>query len=171
MDDAPTIERCRDGDAGAFRHLVERYQGQAVAHALAIVGQREDALDAVQEAFLDAFRALDGFDVSRRFYPWFYVLLRHRCFKLLRRRAPVAQPALLAALTAPPGPDRERDHGTLEALATLPAEDRELLLLKHVDGLSCRQLAERLAIPEGTVMSRLFKARARLREQLTKGDR
>ncbi len=75
MDDSAAIERCQNGDREAFRYLVECYQGQAVGHAVAILGNREDALDAVQEAFIDAFKALARFDRTRRFYPWFYVLL------------------------------------------------------------------------------------------------
>ncbi len=82
MDDASAIEKCRKGETEAFRYLVERYQGQAVGHAVAILGNREDARDAVQEAFVDAFQAIKRFDTTRRFYPWFYVLLRHRCFKM-----------------------------------------------------------------------------------------
>src|SRR5436190_23564722 len=83
MDDSIALKNCLDGDRESFRYLVERYQNQAVGHATALLGNREDAKDAVQEAFVDAFRALDKFDASRRFYPWFYVLLRNRCFKML----------------------------------------------------------------------------------------
>ena len=86
MDDSVAIQKCLAGDWEPFRLLVEKYQGRAVGHALAIVGNREDALDAVQEAFLDAFRALGRFDRGRQFYPWFYAILRNRCFKLLASR-------------------------------------------------------------------------------------
>ena len=82
MDDREAITSCRDGDKEAFRHLVEQYQRQALGHATAILGNREEALDAVQEAFLDAYQAIKRFNLARRFYPWFYVLLRNRCFKL-----------------------------------------------------------------------------------------
>ena len=74
MDDLTAIEKCRNGEKEAFRFLVEDYQNQAIGHAMAILGNREDALDAVQEAFIDAFQALKNFDPARRFYPWFYVL-------------------------------------------------------------------------------------------------
>jgi DNA-directed RNA polymerase specialized sigma24 family protein len=60
MDEGAIIERCLKGDREAFRFLVERYQKQAVGHALALLGNREDARDAAQEAFIDAFRALVG---------------------------------------------------------------------------------------------------------------
>jgi DNA-directed RNA polymerase specialized sigma24 family protein len=71
LDDPVAIERCRAGDKEAFRHLVERYQAEAMEHAVAILADREDALDAVQDAFFDAYQALSRFDTSRQFYPWF----------------------------------------------------------------------------------------------------
>ncbi len=83
MDDLAALKNCIDGDKDSFRFLVERYQHQAIAHATAVLGNREDALDAVQEAFIDAYRTINRFDFTRRFYPWFYVLLRNRCFKML----------------------------------------------------------------------------------------
>src|SRR5687767_4322889 len=86
MDDRTAIRRCKNGEGDSFRHLVERYQRQAAAHAVSILGNREDAADATQEAFVDAFRALKSFDDARAFYPWFYVLLRNRCYKMTARR-------------------------------------------------------------------------------------
>src|SRR5512145_924354 len=93
MDDQVSIEKCIEGDHDAFRDLVERYQRQAVSHATAILGHRDDALDAAQEAFIDAFRALKNFDKARPFYPWFYVLLRNRCYKQRSRRGTRAESA------------------------------------------------------------------------------
>jgi len=83
MDDLEAIKNCIDGDKDSFGFLVERYQHQAIGHATAILGNGEDASDAVQDAFIDAYRAIERFDFSRRFYPWFYVLLRYRCFRML----------------------------------------------------------------------------------------
>ena len=168
MDDSVAIKRCKAGDKDAFRYLVERYQIEAMGHALAILAEREDALDAVQEAFLDAYQALGKFDMSRQFYPWFYTILRNRCFKLLvRRRKNVGlsldDALILAAVSEASGENRLALELALRELS--PAE-RELLTLKHLDGLSYDELAERLQIPRGTVMSRLFYARKRLREKL-----
>ena len=86
MDDLRSMQKRGAGDWEAFRYLVEKYQSRAVGHALAIVGNREDALDAVQEMFLDAFQALGRFDEERPFYPWLYAILRNRCVKLLASR-------------------------------------------------------------------------------------
>jgi RNA polymerase sigma-70 factor (ECF subfamily) len=78
MDDQTAIEKCRAGDKEAFRHVVEHHQAEAIGHAIAILGNRADAMDAVQDAFIDTFQALDRIDLTRRFYPWFYVILRNR---------------------------------------------------------------------------------------------
>ena len=85
-DDRQAIAGCLAGKPQEFRALVERYQTEALGHALAVLRHREDASDAVQEAFLEAYVALATFDATRPFYPWFYVILRNRCFKLLDRR-------------------------------------------------------------------------------------
>lgn len=167
MDDAGVIERCLNGEKEAFRFLVENYQKQAVAHAVAILGSREDALDAVQEAFIDAFGALGKFDRTRKFYPWFYVLLRHRCFKMAAQRKPYDSIEETEILAAPTNLPREESLALESALLSLTAEDRELITLKYLDGLSYEELSERLEIPKGTVMSRLFYARKQLQAKLT----
>ena len=168
MDDSVAIKRCQAGDKDAFRYLVERYQAEAMGHALAILTDREDALDAVQEAFLDAYQALGRFDRSRQFYPWFYTILRNRCFKLLvGRRKNVGLSLDDALILAPVSGVTPEDRLALEhALLELTPAERELVTLKHLDGLSYDELADLLDIPKGTVMSRLFHARKRLREKL-----
>ncbi|HKE56296.1 MAG TPA: sigma-70 family RNA polymerase sigma factor [Pyrinomonadaceae bacterium] len=172
MNDAVAIEKCKAGDRDAFRHLVERYQAEALGHARAILADREDALDAVQESFLDAYQALGKFDVSRQFYPWFYTILRNRCFKLAAgRKKNVGLELEEALVLAPVSEVAPEDRLALErALLELSAAERELLTLRHLDGLSYEELAERLEIPRGTVMSRLYHARRRLREKLVNTD-
>ena len=165
MDDKLAIDKCRNGEHEAFRYLVERYQRQAVSHATAILGNREDALDAAQEAFIDAFRAIKSFDEARPFYPWFYVLLRNRCYKMAARRREtesVDETMIVASNSLP----REQTLALEEALLSLDREDREIVTLKYFDGLSYDELAERLEIPKGTVMSRLFHARRKLQVKL-----
>jgi RNA polymerase sigma-70 factor (ECF subfamily) len=170
MDDHAAFERCRAGDSEAFRHVVERYQAEAIGHAIAILGNREDAMDAVQEAFIDAFQAIDRLDLTRRFYPWFYVILRNRCYKLAAKlnkheMSNWDETEILATASSL----QPEDTMLLErAMLELPTEDRELITLRHLDGLSYDELAERLEIPQGTVMSRLYYARKKLRERLTR---
>jgi len=167
MDDAAAIEKCLKGETDAFRFLVERYQNQAVAHAVAILGNRQDALDAVQEAFIDTFRAMKSFDLMRRFYPWFYVLLRNRCYKMTARKREtenIENTEILAARADLPNEER---FALEKALLSLPKEDREIITLKYLDGLSYEEIVEHLQIPRGTVMSRLFYARKQLQAKLT----
>ena len=166
MDDTAAIRRCRTGEADAFRHLVELYQRQAIAHATGILGNRADAQDAVQEAFVDAFRSLNTFDEKRAFYPWFYVLLRNRCYKMAARRRETDDIEQVEIVAPQSGPPTDETIALDRALGSLDREDREIVMLKYFDGLSYDELAERLQIPRGTVMSRLFHARRKLQTKL-----
>jgi len=166
MDDESAIEKCKNGEREAFRHLVERYQRQAVSHASAILGNREDARDAAQEAFIDAFRALEGFDSSRSFYPWFYVLLRNRCYKIAARKRVTESIDETVIVVSTSASQSEEVLSLENALLSLDTEDREIITLKYFDGPSYNELADRLLIPKGTVMSRLFHARRKLQAKL-----
>ena len=167
MDDAEAIKRCQQGDREAFRHLVERYQKRAVAHAMVILLNRDDAEDAVQDAFIDAFKAIGTFDTSRTFYHWFYVLLRNRCYKLTSRRRPTETLDEASLLASQPGMSDETRLAIEEALRSLTREEREIVSLKYFSGLSYDEIAAHLQIPHGTVMSRLFYARRRLQGKLS----
>lgn len=167
MDDSKAIEKCLNGDSDAFRYFVESYQAQAVGHAVAILGNRDDALDAVQEAFIDAFQALGRFDTTRRFYPWFYVLVRNRCYKIAARKKETDDIEETEILEPQTGLSREEKIALERALLAVSREDRELIMLKYLDGLSYDEIAEHLEIPRGTVMSRLYYARKQLQAKLT----
>jgi RNA polymerase sigma-70 factor (ECF subfamily) len=168
MDDQTAIRQCRAGDKEAFRHLVERYQAEAIGHAISILGNREDALDAVQEAFIDAYQAVGRFDLTRRFYPWFYIILRNCCYKLAasRKKRETSNSDELVILAPTASLQPEETMVLEQAMLELKDEERELIALKHLDGLSYEELAERLEVPLGTIMSRLYHARKKLREKL-----
>jgi len=168
MDDAEAIKRCQQGDREVFRHLVERYQKRAVAHAMAILFNRDDAEDAVQEAFIDAFKAIGTFDTSRMFYPWFYVLLRNRCYKMTAGRRPTESLDEALLLDSQRGVTEDTRLALEKALHSLTREEREIVCLKYFSGLSYDDLATHLQVPRGTVMSRLFNARRRLKGKLTR---
>ena len=125
--------------------------------------QRCRRSDAAQSAFLDAFRHLRRFDETREFYPWFYVLLRNRSFKQWVPAQDRASESEQAEVAAPRINSPEDLYDLRTALDCLPVGDRELIVLKHLDGWTYDELAERLEIPRGTVMSRLFHARQRLK--------
>ena len=168
MDDQEAIRRCKEGDADAFRHLVDRYQSAAIGHARAILANGEDARDAAQDAFLSAYRSLARFDEGRRFYPWLYTILRNRCLTVLaeRRLRPEAAVDDLEWIASSPERSPEELLHLEGALRRLGPDEREIVMLRHFDGLSYAELAELLGIPAGTVMSRLFNARRKLRAEL-----
>ena len=161
MDDAAAIRACRGGDTNAFRHIVERYQGRALVHARLLTRNEADAADAVQDAFVDAFRGLTGFEAGRPFYGWFYVLLRNRCFKQTSRRGTRAESGItVEPLVEPTVSVQQLD--LWRAIDRLTPEEAELIVLKHVEGWTYEELSSSLGIPRGTVMSRLYAARQRL---------
>jgi RNA polymerase sigma-70 factor, ECF subfamily len=164
LEEAAAIARCQAGDRDAFRYLVAQHQAEALGHAGAMLGWT-DAPDAVQDAFVDAWAALPRFEAGRKFYPWFYTILRNRCLKRIAARKGRGEEeltdALLVESTSAGG--RMEAAALGQALERLTAEEREIVMLRHLDGLSYEQLAERLTIPTGTVMSRLFYARRKLR--------
>lgn len=181
---APSREECLlqdalEGDRRAYGELVQIHQARAMALATGIVGSREDARDLYQEACLKAFRALHSFVPGRPFFPWFYRILRNACIQHLRSKKVRKSVSLhkqddsgeaVSDIpdTVSPRPEEivEKDESSRrigEALTRLSPADREILTLKHFDGLSYKEIAEALAIPVGTVMSRLHVARRRLR--------
>lgn len=177
--DAVLVLRARAGDTEAFGCLVQRYMRRAYAHALAIVGSREDALDLSQEAFSRAYQARHRLDPARPFYGWVYQILRRLCFNFLRDTRTRAR--LLGAEDASwfieyGRPADDDPAAALEraeirrrvgsAIERLPAVDREVLVLKEFEGLKYREIADLLDVPVGTVMSRLYAARRRLTDVL-----
>lgn len=171
MTDRELILASQVGDTEAFGQLVTRYQQAAYGHALALLGDREAARDATQDAFLAAFRALRRLDQDRPFFSWLYVILRNRCYSILRSRRPL-QPLMDGEVRARDEPPDADAAGLQRALSQLPAADREILVLKYVDGRRYREIAEMLSVPIGTVTSRLHVARHRLLEQLQRrGER
>jgi len=181
--DRPLVLRVRSGDRDAFGELVVRYMQRAYYAALGIVGSHDDALDLSQDAFARAFRARGTLDPDRPFYPWLYQILRRLCFNHLRnqktRRARLAEAAGWLAdraqdRAAAGAPDRAAERTEIRerierAMDTLPAHEREVLVMREFEGLKYREIADLLGIPNGTVMSRLYAARRALAAALEEG--
>jgi RNA polymerase sigma-70 factor (ECF subfamily) len=143
--------------------------------ALGLVGSHADALDLSQEAFVRAFGARSTIDPERPFYTWFYQILRRLCFNQGRDRHNrqrlqdeaqswlVAEHDIRGSGTPEQNIEREQRQGlTRLAIEGLPDAEREIIVLRELEELSYRQIADLLEIPQGTVMSRLYAARKRL---------
>jgi RNA polymerase sigma-70 factor (ECF subfamily) len=170
------------GDTQAFDLLARRLRRRAFRVAHGLVGSREDALELTQETFLKVWSARDTWRPEERFLPWFHRVLRNACFSALRRAGRIRQKSVQEGAAADesgeweladpgPGPGQpaersERADLLRAAFQTLSPKDREILALRHFEELSYAELAEALGIKIGTVMSRLFHARRRLREAL-----
>ena len=172
------IRDCQRGRRDAFEPLVKRYWVRAYTVAVGLLGHPEDAREVSQDAFLRAWRALGRFDRERPFFPWFYRILTNLCRnRLASARVRVADDAAEILERLPAGPEsdpdrqaqgREMRDAIWRALAFLPTDHREILILREMQGLSYAEIAELLQIPAGTVMSRLYYARRDLRERLTR---
>jgi RNA polymerase sigma-70 factor (ECF subfamily) len=175
----------KHGSKEAFDDLQERLRKGAFHLAHSWVGSREDALELTQEAFLKVYKARSSFVESEPFLPWFHRILRNACFSFLRkqrriqphsltRREPQTEDfqqdwELVDPSLSQPGEVLERADRAAQvraALRRLSANDQEILSLRHDSELSYREIAQRLGVAEGTVMSRLFHARRRLKARL-----
>lgn len=175
--DAELVRSCLQGDAEAFRPLVEKYQGVLFNVAYRMVHDREDARDLAQGAFVKAYEKLGSYDPGFQFFSWIYRILVNDTLNFLRRRRPgrPLDDARDAALPGGPHEEleaRETRRGVHEALMALPVDSREVVVLRYFAELSYGEMAVALAIPEKTVKSRLYTARQRLAVVLGgRGDR
>jgi RNA polymerase sigma-70 factor (ECF subfamily) len=183
--DLELVEGARGGDPEAFRELVVRYQRRVYAVALGIVKDRDLAWDVSQEAFVRVHQHLAEFREEPSFGTWVHRITARVAIDVLRkerpsRRSDVADVPEAVLREAAPGvlatalgtdPQETVLRGELsgrlnEALGALPDVHRTILVLRELDGLSYEELAERLGIPRGTVMSRLFHARKKMQALL-----
>ena len=177
--DEDLVAAFQDGDAAAFDQLVGRWDRKIHGAIYRIVGADEDTRDLCQEAFLKAYRGLGGFKREARFSSWLYQIAVNVCRdRLRRRRGKTAvsldeieerqDGALRAATPSPLDLVEARDLRQLveEAMATLRAEEREVVILKEYQELTFPEIAEALEVPLSTVKTRLYRGLAQLRHEL-----
>lgn len=187
--DAELVGAARSGDQRAFRSLVEAHQARLFAVAYGMLRDRDDAMDAVQDAFIKAHAKLTEFEGNAAFSTWLYRICVNLCIDRKRAEARRRKVDLDDALATHKEEDtlyaeaeiggrltgsnplrtlsdRELGSEIGRALAGLTEDHRSILLLREVEGMSYEQIAETLEIPRGTVMSRLFHARRNLQRLL-----
>jgi RNA polymerase sigma-70 factor, ECF subfamily len=164
------LEACQRGDAGAFEELVELTQRQVYTLAYRLVGDRHEAEDVAQEAYLRVFRSLRGFRQEARFETWLYRIVTNAAFTHLRRRgrfgavlAEGQEQAVEEPEVRPVEAALDRDE-VKRALEGLTPGARTVVVLKDVYGLSCQEIADEMGLSEAAVKVRLHRARKRLKE-------
>jgi RNA polymerase sigma-70 factor (ECF subfamily) len=173
-DDRILIQRCLAGEKAAFDRLVERYYQRLDRLVQHVLGSPTLAEDVTQETFLRAYRALSRFRGEASFYSWLYRIALNLCMTHLRQRShPSHALGECSDVPAPPAADpasqlecRERHRLVRAAIAALPPHYRIVVILRDVEGLSYQEIADLIAIPLGTVKSRLNFAKRLLRDQL-----
>ncbi len=159
------VARVNAGEPEAFDALVERYSGWVHALAMRFTADPGDAADVVQEVFLYLLRKFPGFELRARLSTFLYPAVKHEAQALRRRRGRYAsdEAALLAAPARPQAPPSHARDDLVRVLAALPETQREVLVMRYVDGLSEVEIAAALEIPPGTVKSRAYNALRALR--------
>lgn len=165
-DEKDLVLAAQRGEQAAFSELVRRHQRRAYAVARAIVINHEDAEDAVQEAFLHAYRAIDRFLPDQAFGAWLHRIVANAALDATRRRKVRDADELPETVASPfkdPAEKSELRQRLTEALATLPDRQRAVIVLHDVEGYKHAEIGKMLDIPEGTARSDLHYARSQLR--------
>jgi RNA polymerase sigma-70 factor, ECF subfamily len=167
--DGEVLSACRAGERSAQQRVYELCHLQVYRLMVRMVGL-QDAEDVTQQVFLQVFRKIDQFDGHSKFETWLYRLAMNEALQQLRKgRRWKFQPLTHDPMSvAKPEEERGEEKELLEqALARLDPELRALFVLREIEGLSYRQIAETINIPEGTVGSRLNRARRELQQHLS----
>jgi RNA polymerase sigma-70 factor (ECF subfamily) len=172
QDERKLVRLAQGGDADAFGQLVTLYQGAVFNVTFRLTGNRQEAEDVAQQAFVKAYRALNRFDRERPLGPWLYRIATNTALNWIKRRRPEATLVEEELLPDPaPGPEAqliaaEKSARLRAAIAALPPHYRAAIELRHFQGLSYREMSKALDAPLSDVKSWLFRARRRLQRVL-----
>lgn len=169
--DGDIVRAVLAGDRERYAELVDRYRDRYARYAARMLGSDDAAEDAVQDAFVRAFDQLAQCQDPDKFVGWFFLILRNRCFaerRKVRSLAPLeAADAIASSDRSDNGAETaERRRALQLALLALTPEQREVFVLKHVEGLSYGEIAERLSTSVPSLKMRMHRAYDRLREEL-----
>ncbi|MBQ3390916.1 MAG: sigma-70 family RNA polymerase sigma factor [Clostridia bacterium] len=183
--DADIVQAVLEGEIDAFEVLVQRYQKKVYNTVLRLAGHAAEAEDLSQEVFLKLYRGLSSFRGESSFSTYLYRIAANTAIDALRRASPQAislsaedeegEPYELALSDGEPLPlelleREERTAAIREAIDALPPHHRAVIVLREIEGMSYQEIARVLSVEEGTVKSRINRARAGLRELLFRGN-
>ncbi|HYF00475.1 MAG TPA: RNA polymerase sigma factor [Planctomycetota bacterium] len=178
MDDTALVKSCLDGQTQAYGALVEKYSARIINLAYGMMGDRHEAEDIAQEAFVRAYKALPRFERKAKFSSWLYQIALNLCrdrLKARSRHAKNAEEETLEGLDADPREEAtqailqgELSDKMREAINNLPVLYRESFVLRHLQGLDYADVAAITQVPADTVRVRAYRAREMLRHSLSK---
>lgn len=166
--DEMLVRRIKAGDQAALEELVERWYPRVYAYTFRMTGGQQDAQDVTQETFLAVLRSVERFRPWRAFQSWLFAIAHNKCMDFFRLRGQtVADPEVLERIRAPDVHDRLLDAIVVEqAIFRLPPLQREVIVLRYLDGFTPVEISRMTDTPLSTVRWRLNAARARLEELL-----
>lgn len=158
------LELVKKGNREAYQEIVSRYMKTAYYIALGLVHNHQDALDISQEAFVRAFRRIKSFNAERRFFPWFYQLMKNLCIDHLKRTSRMKEVPLDGIqVLDEKKEDEEMKRVLWKGIEELAFEQREVIILRYFRQFSYQEISEIVGKPIGTVMSSLYYAKKRLK--------
>jgi RNA polymerase sigma factor (sigma-70 family) len=167
------VTAAQQGDLTAFTAVVRRFEDMAVGYAYSLLGDREAAQDAAQEAFIEAYLCLKGLRTAHAFPAWLRRIVLKQCDRITRKAAlptvPLESAAEVPAREAGPAETLEREEvrrTVLSAVRSLPEHERTTTTLFYINGYSLTEIGDFLEVPVGTVKRRLHSARQKLRERM-----
>jgi len=166
LTDKEYVEHCRDGHPEDFGRLVERYQKPLFFWLTGRVGDGGQAEEAAQESFVRAFLSLKKLRKPESFYSWLLGIAGRVAKEQFRSVAHRQRDREAAATMMADATDSDKEYPLEEAIATLPESQRQVILLRYYERLSCQEVATRLGVPLGTVTKTLSRAYALLRQEL-----
>ncbi|MGD0411700.1 MAG: sigma-70 family RNA polymerase sigma factor [Verrucomicrobiota bacterium] len=166
MADKEQVERCRDGHPEDFGLLVDRYQKPLFSFLASRVGNFPQAEEAAQESFVRAFLSLKKLRKPESFYSWLLGIAGRVAKEQFRAELHQRKDRQAAETMMMSAAGRDEEYPVEEAIAVLPEHHRQVILLRYYEGLSCKEVAVRLALPLGTVTKTLSRAYALLRQEL-----
>jgi len=159
FDERALVALANQGDAAAFEEIYRRHRDWVVGLAWRFVGNRDDALDVLQETFVDLFDRFPGFVLTSSLRGYLYPVVKHRCISLLRKRRRVVPiDAARGSEAREPAWQPDPPGEFAKIIEVLPAEQREVVRLRFALDLKLDEIAQALAVPLGTVKSRLHNA-------------
>jgi len=175
--DEQLVDAFKNGDEKAFEIIIYRYKHRLTRLAWSVVHNEDDAMDIVQESFIKVYRKLHSFQGTSKLYTWLYRIVMNHSIDYVRKRPSATIVPVDEMLHEPASKDKsmrpdinllnkELNKKIFEAVDKLPEKQKKAVILREVEDLSYNEIAEIMSCTVGTVMSRLYYAREKLREIL-----